>query len=303
MSEKEIHSYPKIHNVGHPEIMSIFDDEVIVEEKVDGSQISFVLRPDGELYIKSKRQMIHVESPEKMFAAGVDEILARKHLLTHNFVYRGEYLKGPKHNVLKYDRIPEGHIIIFDVEISPNRFMSWAEKYDEAKRIGLECVPIHFTGRISGHEQFQELLKMESCLGGVKVEGLVSKNYARFGRDDKVLMAKYVSEAFKETHNKAWKASNPGRTDIIQGIIEGLRTDARWQKALQHLAEEGKLTHTPKDIGLLIKEAKDDIVKEEMEQIKDLLWKHFSGKILRGATAGLPEWYKEKLVERQFGEV
>ena len=296
----EITSYPKIHNVGHPEIMSIFDDDVLVEEKIDGSQISFMVDADGELYIKSKRQDIYIMNPEKMFALAVEEILARKHLLTPNFIYRGEYLKKPHHNALTYERIPKGHIIIFDVEISPSRFMPWENKYDEAKRIGLECVPVHFHGKINSHEDFKRLLENESCLGGVKVEGVVAKNYQRFGRDDKVLMVKYVSEAFKEVHDKTWKLSNPGRTDILQGIIEGLRTDARWEKGVQHLAEDGKISYTPKDIGLLMKEVKDDIAKEEMERIKDLLWKHFSGKIIRGATAGLAEWYKEKLAERQF---
>jgi hypothetical protein len=178
--------------------------------------------------------------------------------------------------------------------------MSESDKYDEARRIGLETVPAFYFGRVESHEQFKTILENESFLGGVKVEGVVAKNYSRFGRDDKPLMAKYVSEAFKEVHDKAWKAANPGRTDIIQGIIEGLRTDARWQKAVQHLAEDGKLTHSPKDIGNLMKEVKDDIVKEEIEQIQTLLWKHFSGKILRGATAGLAEWYKDELSKRQF---
>ena len=125
---KEISSYPKIHNVGHPEIMDFFDDPVLIEEKIDGSQISFMLRHDGELFIKSKKQMIEIDCPEKMFQIAVDEILALKHLLTPNFIYRGEYLKKPHHNALTYERVPAHHIILYDVEISPNAFMPLGEK-------------------------------------------------------------------------------------------------------------------------------------------------------------------------------
>jgi hypothetical protein len=111
----EIHSYPKINNVGHPEIATIFDDPVLVEEKIDGSQISFGVL-DGELKIRSKNSDIHVEDTEKMFSQGVETILSIKDSLTPNWVYRGEYLKKPKHNALSYSRIPNKHIIIFDIE-------------------------------------------------------------------------------------------------------------------------------------------------------------------------------------------
>ena len=159
-----MHSYPKIHNVGHPEIMTIFDDDVVVEEKVDGSAINFSVNEAGDLEIRSKGAAIHVDAPEKMFAEGVDEILAIKHLLTPGYVYRGEYLKKPKHNALAYSRIPNHHIVIFDVEISPDNFMPWSMKQTEALRLGLECVPIHFVCKITSHDQFKELLEKEFLL-------------------------------------------------------------------------------------------------------------------------------------------
>ncbi len=47
-----------------------------------------------------------------------------------------------------------------------------------------------------GPADLYALLEKESILGG-KVEGIVVKNYARFGKDKKVLMGKYVSEQGK----------------------------------------------------------------------------------------------------------
>ena len=36
-----IHSYSKVYQIGHKVIRDIFNDEVLIEEKIDGSQFSF----------------------------------------------------------------------------------------------------------------------------------------------------------------------------------------------------------------------------------------------------------------------
>ena len=53
-------------------------------------------------------------------------------------------------------------------------------------------------------------------------------------------MAKYVSEAFKETHNKVGKMVIPNRADIVDKIIADFGGEPRWNKAVPHL-EEGQL--------------------------------------------------------------
>jgi len=45
----------------------LFDGEVTIEEKVDGSQFSFGLI-DGELQCRSHNQQLVIDEPEKMFA-------------------------------------------------------------------------------------------------------------------------------------------------------------------------------------------------------------------------------------------
>ena len=81
---------------------------------------------------------------------------------------------------------------------------------------------------------------------------------------------------------------------------ENYRTEARWAKAAQHLKEAGKLEGTPRDIGKLIVEVKRDIEEEEMEAIKDFLFKQFGEELLRRSTVGLPEYYKNKLLDDSF---
>jgi hypothetical protein len=235
-----------------------------------------------------------------MFGLGVQEILARQELIPEGHIFRGEYVSKPKHNTLTYGRVPKGNFILFDVEVGPQGFLDYLDVAEVADKMALESVPVLFSGLVKDLEHFNRLLETESCLGGVNVEGVVCKNYGMFGPDKKVLMAKHVSEHFKEIHQGEWKKTNPGSKDIVAEIIENLKTDARWEKAVQHLRDDGRLTHTPKDIGPLMAELKADLEKEAEEYVKDQLFKAFKNQIFRGATKGFPEWYKERLVEEQF---
>lgn len=69
---------------------------------------------------------------------------------------------------------------------------------------------------------------------------------------------------------------------------------------LGHRAVQDLLTNSPKDIGLLIKEVQADTMREEADNIKELLYRWAEPRISRAIIAGLPEHYKELLLKRQF---
>jgi hypothetical protein len=129
---------------------------------------------------------------------------------------------------------------------------------------------------------------------------VVVKNYHLFTVEKKVAMGKFVSEKYKEVQGGEWRKDNPTKQDIIDRLIGQYRTHARWQKAVQHLRESGILEGSPRDIGNLIKEVPQDVLKECEDEIKNALFAHFWPNIRRGVTAGLPEWYKEQLLEEAF---
>jgi len=291
------HNYPKIFALGHKAISDLFLNEVLIEEKIDGSQFSFG-RFDGELKCRSKGAILNIGAPEKMFEKAVESIAGLD--LKDGWTYRAEYLQKPKHNSLAYDRIPEKHVILFDINTGEEEYIAYADKNAEAKRIGLECVPIIDQRTISESKEILDYLGKLSILGGQKIEGVVIKNYHRFGMDKKVLMGKYVSEEFKEVHQKEWRKSNPSNKDVIQNLILEYKTPARWGKAIQHLKEKGILEQSPRDIGNLIKEVHTDIANECEDEIKEKLFNYAKPQILRGCTAGLAEWYKKELLEKQF---
>jgi hypothetical protein len=300
-----IHSYSNIYNLGHAAIAELLKGPVIVEEKIDGSQFSFA-KIDGNIRCRSKGSELNIVAPEKMFKKGV-EVVIELSSIPEGFVFRSEYLKVPKHNVLAYDRIPKNHIIVYDIEKTGNQdFLSTVEKREIASQLGFETVPVLFEGMITDIEQFRKLLDTESCLGGQKIEGVVIKpaKYDLFGRDKKVLMGKFVSEEFRETHGKEWKAEHGRKStaNIIEILASTVATPARWQKAVIHLDERGELEHDPRDIGKLMAETQIDVEKECKELITEKLYQWAWPQLRRKCTRGLPEWYKEQLLKRQFEE-
>ena len=126
-----------------------------------------------------------------------------------------------------------------------------------------------------------------SILGGPR-EGVVFKNYSQLGADHKTLMGKYVTESFRESHESDWRKQNPVSVDILTYLTETYRSEARWQKAIQH---------APQDIGPLIRKIQKDVTDECDDEIKNILFNYFWKDLSRKITAGFHDWYKNKLME------
>lgn len=295
-------TYGKLYHLGHRSIQPLFTEPVYVEEKIDGSQFSFAV-VDGTLYCRSRGSLLDVEATTGgLFGPAVQAVRALKDELTPGFIYRGEAMCRPKHNVLAYERAPEAGFILFDVESMEGgkpKLLTPEEKKAEAERLGLEVVPCFFTGKLTDLEQIKKLLDTPSMLGGV-MEGVVFKS-ATLKVDGHFMRAKYVSEQFQEVQNSGRVRKSKMFIDFRHELAQQYRTEARWLKALQRLAEADGLDNSPKDIGNLMRLVNQDIEEECSEEIKEKLYDWARKPVLRGATQGLAEWYKEKLAGNQFG--
>lgn len=296
--------YPSIYNLGHPAVASILEYSVAVEEKVDGSQMSFWVDETGDLQLRSKKAVINPFSPPDLFKGATATLLLlhQQSKIPPGPVFRGESVQSPKHNSLAYERVPHGNLVLFDVEEQPHQFQPPWMKRVQADFLGLEVVPSYFSGIVESRGQLEALLEARPFLGGPMIEGVVIKAYGVYGPDKKTLMAKWVRPEFVELHATEWKKSNPSKADLLEDLGKRFATPARWEKAVLHLREQGYIEDSPRDIGRLISEVRDDVAKEEVDRIKDALWSRFQREILGGATRGLPEWYKARLVDQQFKE-
>lgn len=296
---KAIHGFPKIFTIGQRYILDIFDGDVEVTEKIDGSQFNFG-KVDGGIFMRSKNVMIYPGN-EGMFKLAASHIKNIANMLPNNTIYHCEYLMKKKHNVLSYGRIPPYNLICFGVSHLDGTYRS--DYKFLANALGLMSVPVLFNGRVENMEQLKTLLDKESVLGECKIEGVVVKNYNKSimvgGRVYDIACGKFVSEEFKEVHQKDWKKNKTGKGQW-ETYMEGFRTEVRWNKAIQKRKEDGLLDESPRDIGELIKAIQVDITDEQKEDIKNVLWNLFKGQLLRKSIAGFPEYYKEWLAKRSF---
>lgn len=302
-------SYPKIVAVGKLE--ELFNGDVEVTEKVDGSQFGFGLDHEGNLVMRSKGA--HLNPPiDGMFKRGVDSILDREELIRRtlspgDFVY-GEYLNTPSHNTLKYDRVPLGHVALFSyTHVDEHGHEEWYTHSQMARAafdMDLDFVPLlaemsldpDRTLRSSYVDRLKELMQRESYLGGEKVEGVVVKNLgARVHYNGRLspVFCKLVGADFKERHNESWTPAK----DLLQEYLQGFKAPARWLKTIHRLRDEDQLVNDVQDIGKIIQAVQADLVLEEEQQIKDDLYKHFLPQIKRVCTHGLAEFYKKRLAE------
>lgn len=300
-----IPSFSKIFQVGSEYVPHLFDGEVEVTEKVDGSQFAFGIDKESNIVIRSKGKEMYFEQHDKMFSLGVEYV--RKltpHLekLKPGTYFYAEYLQRPRHNVLQYERTPKNNLVLFGVSYEGKylndytRLKKWAESLD------IDVVPLLYRGSVKSIDDLNKFLETDSYLGREKVEGVVIKNYhqpAFVGNQIFQSFAKWVRPQFKERHDKDWQRDH-SKKGKLETFVESFATEAQWHKAVQHLRDKDELLNEPKDIGALMREIAQDLIWEETENIKKELFKLYRPIIVGRAQRGFPEWYKEQLAKGAF---
>ena len=306
MNQIKIQSFPKIFHIGENYIQNLFEGEVEITEKADGSQWDFGINKEGELVMRSKGQDLTYQDVPKMFRKAVEQTLRIETILRDNglsdIYFYCEFLSTPHHNTLSYERTPKNNLYLFDVKYKENWISDIEKLYKYADLLEIERPNLLYQGKVKDIKELEKLLETKSILGKEIVEGIVVKNYTQPTIITQnlifpICMGKYVREAFKERHQKGWKRGHTSKGKL-ETLIDSYRTEARWMKAIQHLKEKDELEFSPRDIGKLMKEIKRDLMEEEKENIKEELFKIFKGDIERRAKAGFAEFYKKQLLER-----
>lgn len=297
-------SYPKILHIGDKPIADLYEGDVEITEKIDGSQFGFG-RVNGELIVRSKGKEQDLDNPDKLFIEGVEYVKSIADRVPDGMFFYGEYLAKPRHSTLAYDRIPKNHIALFGVLNADKTMGDYSDIKQWAETFEVEPIPLIHTGK-SDAEHTIGLLERVSALGGQKIEGVVVKRYEDWMFLGRILTpvkaGKYVSEQFKEVHQKDWAKLNTGKGKF-EDLKDKYRAEARWNKAIQHLRDDGNFEGTVRDIGNLIKEIHKDLSEEEKENIKDDLWKIYSDDILKYSTFGFVDWYKQRIAKGDFQDV
>ena len=157
----------------------VFSDKVIVEEKVDGSQLVFLVsETNGTLNIVTKKGT-EVKVDDRDFAPAVKEIGKMAGHVRHGWIYIVEFLRGLQHNKIMYNEVPRKGLMLVDVTMKDNSFLNRQTREKEAKRLGIECLPLLWEP--TDHEKeltsyiLVDLFREPAYLGGLLVPGLIVK--------------------------------------------------------------------------------------------------------------------------------
>lgn len=299
-------SYGSIININKAGPVLVSPAELVIQEKVDGSQFRFqeVMNEtdtNSVLLCWSRGNRLSLDSPPAMFALAVGTVvkLHQEKKLLPGAVYIAEAVTSRRHNVINYERIPTGGLVLLDVYAAPDGWMGAEFVKFHGEQLGLEVAP--YKGSIAPGQvvDIATLIAQSaaevSLLGG-PVEGLVVKSFAnqvnRFGESWKW---KVINPSFSETKSQP-KAP---QADWVAVLGSSLANPIKWQKALMRLTEQGLTNGTSRDIGVLVKLVQADVDKEDREELLLEAWSRLRKTVLANSVKGLAEWYQGQLLQGQ----
>ena len=301
--------YPKVLSLGQPLVAEIFDNPVEITEKVDGSQCRIQLTED--IAKCGSKNMTPADG--KMFELAHEQANRIWHgdvwcKYGDNVTLFMEFLNKEKHNVLIYSRVPLNNLYLFGAMVD-DRHLKTEELLELANKLDIE--PPHVIASeitINDQDDLTEYLKTPSVLGNTILEGVVIKNYhnsypallastqAFFGYP---LAGKLVRDDFKERLNKEWSGKRQRETPLAKVTKEFL-TEARFNKAIQHLNDNGEITYEMRDLKGIIPEFYRDLIEEEHDEIVKLAMVDFWPHLRKRCDGYVVKTWKQYLIDKQF---
>lgn len=302
-------SFQKITAEGKTRVWHPENKYWYLEEKLDGSQLSFCVTDTGMAFYNRGAE-INQNEPGWVFEAAISALSTLRSKLTPGYMYHGECITKCRHNVVTYGRVPKFYFVLFDVQHQGDgHFMGRPSMEFEAAVIGLEVVQLLWqneNGDVQPAETIERLLEsFESMLGGTeKPEGIILKHptYNKNAGEDapprlSATKIKFVRDHFKEEHRRPKKKDRAvpavplTAEQSLERIMSWFPKEARWNKAVHRLRDRGVITGLPenaiKERNTIITEARRDFKEECKESLKDLLWAEFGQRLTQSITDGM----------------
>lgn len=244
-------------------------DDIVIQEKVDGSNASFIYDKASDSIIAfSRNYLLDSENTLRGFwewTQQLDKQLLRTVIGTKYKIF-GEWLT--KHTVV-YPDDRYNHFYCFDVwDIENNCWLSQDESMAIAEKLGLTYVPVFYTGKFTKWSDINSYIG-RTDLGGEEGEGIVVKNMTNSN------YTKLVNEKFLEIHvPKRRQITEKQQETQVQmsedmEIAKTIVTHARIEKALHKMVDDGIIPENwgRREVGPIMKNLckriYDDCMKEE----------------------------------------
>ena len=190
--------YQHIVRLGNSEVAGILDEEVVVQEKIDGANMTISLDPGGFLTICSRRKCIFDHGAViDGFNGAVEYVTKNKGfsalLEEHpDWMLRGDWLVP---RTIKYNEDAYRKFYAFDVQTLGGFYVPVGVYAPELEKHGILMAKLLFVGKldIAG---VAALADQTSSLGPNKMEGVVVKRYDYTNKYNRSTWAKLVNAGF-----------------------------------------------------------------------------------------------------------
>lgn len=251
---------------------------VVVWEKLDGANASFMLNNDGELECYSRNTKLSESEGLRGFYQWVHATIDKTKLIP-NHIYVGEWLVRHK---IDYGE-NANKFYLFDVyDLEYNKYMPLRFVSDASDDLGILLAPIFKSGIVGRDFTFDDIQALvgKSVLAPDGVgEGVVIKNYDFKYRDGSQMFTKIVTKEFQESNGvKSPKVASTA-PDILTEFVSKNVTENRIEKMLHKLVDEGKLDedYSVSDMGTILKllgsSVAEDVLKEELDELVKVVQK------------------------------
>jgi ATP-dependent RNA circularization protein (DNA/RNA ligase family) len=177
--------------------------EVVVEEKLDGANLGFSLRPDGAIRVQNRGQYLLPPFTGQFALLGKWMEIHEDRMfdvLTESLILFGEWCAA-RHS-LSYDQLPDWWLM-FDVYDRENeRFWSTTRRNALASELGASVVPCLCAGRMNMPQLEREVSDTASRFRLGKLEGIIVR------KEDSMWMqsrAKLVRADFTQAISQHWR--------------------------------------------------------------------------------------------------
>lgn len=257
-------TYPKIHRLGKEETDGLLDYEVVVQEKVDGANIS-IFQLDGKLRCGTRTRMLPEDESFNGFQEAVQSNLnlAMYFSRNPNHILYGEWLV--KHTITYPDEAYR-KIYLFDIYDKVNDV--WLPQEDvkaEAEFLGLEYPHVFMVGKVT-EEQVNEFVGKSAIAPAG--EGVVLK-FANFvNKFGDHAYAKVVHQNFKESNAIVFGGNNKhSETYWEMYVVNKYCTVGRVKKIMQKIQSETEHRLDLEDIPRVTGSCYHDMITEEIWEI------------------------------------
>ena len=269
--------YHKIKILGNEDNDGIFadpDDEIIIEEKLDGGNFRFMHGKNGLIMGSRTRELDEDNKNSKSFKRCMEFVKERIQLSStttnNNYIFYGECMIS---HTMSYDWENIPPFLGFDIkDLESGLYLNYGQKQKLFNMLNLPMVPLIKVCKASDIKSLSDedvpLTKYPNPSSkNLQAEGIVIKNYK------KNLFAKHVRERFREEAKETFGDSL--KWARLKGDNEALVatycTNARIDKIIFKLLDYGNVLDMPL-MALLPKEVISDIYEEHWNEICHSNW-------------------------------